>query len=934
MKFLFLLFLSISIQLFPQDISVSGAVRDSSDGTPLAGANVKFQSVRNPEMRKFLTTDSKGVFTADNLTQGRYLIEISFIGYNKYSDTLRLRNNTKLPDILLGKSDIEIESVTVTGQAIPAIQKEDTVEFNSKSFKTNPDANAEDLVQKIPGIQKEDGVIKAQGEEVKKVLVDGKQFFGDDPSIVLRNFPADVVDKIQVFDQMSEQSQFTGFDDGNTSKTINIVTRPERRNGQFGKLYGGYGSEERFAAGGVYNIFNNQQRISFLGLSNNINMQNFTPQDLVGVSSSSGGGRRGGFGGGGGRGGSGGGGFSGGNFGGGAASNFLVGNQDGNTRTNSFGANYSDEFGDNFKFTTSYFFNLTNNNTNQITNRLYFTDSAAYNLYDESYISATQNYNHRVNGRFEYSIDSSNSLLFTPRITFQDNETSSSLFGLSSTSQNAFLSSADNKYNSDAHAYNYSGDLLYRYRFALQGRTLSVSLNSSANNRMLEALQTDLTTTGSPADPAVTRTESPISGYTAGTNVVYTEPAGENGIFQLNLNTSFTNSKSNRKLYDVDYSSGLDTALNTFSSNEYSNDYFTYKPGVTYRYRDDFYNIMAGVTYHSASLKGNQKYPYNELVEKHFSGVLPMFRLQLQFSRSSNLRFQYTTNINQPSVTQLQRSIDISNPLNLKTGNPELIEESGHRIVLRYLNTSTETGSSFFAMMFFNYTDNYIGNTVITKNGSPSLPPGYTLTPGSQLTIPVNFDYSYSFRSFINAGYPVPFLKSNINFSGGFGFSKTPGLINTTENFSESYNINSGITIASNFSEKLDFRLGYSPLWIKSLNSVQENLNDEYFVHQASGNINWFILDELFIKSDISMYYNTGLPADGTRDFYLWNMGLGFKFLSENRGELRLDVVDLLKQNESLNRTITETYIENRSILVLKQYFLITFTYNIRNFGK
>lgn len=929
MKFLLLL-IFLSIPLLAQEISLHGTVKDSLDSTPLAGANVMLQSIRNPEIKKFLTTDSKGGFSVASLFPGRYLLEISFIGFNKYSDTLRLRSNTKLPDILLIKSDIEMESVTVTGEAIPAVQKEDTIEFNSKSFKTNPDANAEELVQKIPGIQKEDGVIKAQGEEVKKVLVDGKQFFGDDPSIVLRNLPADVVDKIQVFDQMSEQSQFTGFDDGNTSKTINIVTRPERRNGQFGKLYGGYGTEERFAAGGVYNIFNNQQRISLLGLSNNVNMQNFTAQDLVGVSSG-GGGRRGG---GGGRGSFGGGGFPGGGFGGNAASNFLVGNQDGNTRTNSFGINYSDELSQSFKFTTSYFFNYTNNNTEQLTNRIYFSDSASYNFYDEADNSASQNYNHRFNGRFEYEIDSASSLLFTPRLSYQDNSRQSRLNAVSSTSENALLSAAGNIYNSDANAYNFSGDLLYRYKFALQGRTLSLSLNSSSNNREFTARQTDTYYGAGAPSPELTRTESPVDGYSAGTNIVYTEPMGDAGIIQLNLNSSFSGSSSNKKLYNVDMATGMDTSLNQFSSNEYTNTYITYKPGASYRYRDELFNIMAGITYHTSSLDGDQVYPYTELVEKNFSALLPMLRVQLQFSRSSNLRFQYNTSINQPSVSQLQRSIDISNPLSLKTGNPNLVEELGHRVMLRYMNTSVEDGSSFFAMMFFNYTDNYIGNTVITKNGSPYLPPGYILSPGTQFTLPINFDYSYSIRSFLNVGYPVAFLKSNMNFSFGAGYSKTPGLINTTENFAGTYSITSGITIASNFSEKLDFRIGYNPSWLTSKNTAQQNLDDEYIVHTASGNINWFLIDELFIKSDITLYYNTGLPENTKRDYYLWNIGMGFKFLPENRGELRLDMIDILKQNESLNRTITETYIENRSTQVLKHYFLLTFTYNIRNFGR
>lgn len=931
MRLLLIHFFLLTVLMFSQGLEVTGTITDSSDGKALTGANIKLEHLRNPDFSKYGTSDGSGKFHFAGLNQGRYIFEISFIGYEKHTDTLRLRGeNIHLKTILLKREAIEIDGVTVTGQAIPAIQKEDTIEFSSKSYKTNPDANAEDLVQKIPGITKEDGVIKAQGEEVKRVLVDGRPFFGDDPNAVLRNLPAEVVDRIQIFDQMSEQSQFTGFDDGNASKTINIVTRPERRNGQFGKLYGGYGTEDRYSGGAVYNIFNNQQRLSLLGMTNNVNLQNFSSQDLTGVSSGGGGGGRGG------RGGGGGGGFTPGNWGGGAASNFLVGNQDGNTSTNSMGLNYTDAFGDDFRITASYFFNNTDNNTRQRSDRVYFSDSAVYNIYNEDYSSSADNFNHRFNGRIEYTIDTSSSLLLTPRLSIQKNTSANATNAFSGYSDGTALTTTDNLNKTDAFAWNVSNELLYRYKFDAPGRTLSVSLNTSANDRQTDQLQDAVTSRntfwGMMLLAEKREIDNPVNGYTLGGNIVYTESIGEKGMLQFNLNSSLTNSKSNKKANLFNPADNTYSLFDTLRSNEYNNDYTTFRPGVSYRWRDDFLNLMAGVSYHSSSLNGEQVFPYTETVDKTFQQILPNFRLQLQFSRSENLRLQYSTNINQPSISQLQRTVDNSNPLALRTGNPALSEEFSHRLSTRYMSTDPANGTTFFAMMFMNYTRQYIGNAIQQGRNNLVLPDGTPLPAGAQLTAPENFDYSLSLRSFVSGGLPVLWLKSNLNLSTGFNYGKTPGRINQSINFSHNYSVSTGLSLASNFSEKLDFRFGYSPVWFKTRNELQTAQGDEYLVHSGSANLNWFLIDQLFVKTDFSAYYNAGLPENSKRGYYIWNMGLGYKFLENNRGELRLDIFDILKQNESLSRTINELYAENRSTVVLQQYFLLTFTYTIRAF--
>ena len=230
-KILYILLL-LSISASGQDFSIKGTIRDSSDNNPCIGANIKLSRVFSEMNPLFTTSDKNGTFEFVKVESGRYLLEITFIGYNKHSDTLRVgRRDINLETILMTRSPIQLEQVEVIGNIIQAEQKEDTVQFLAKGFKTNKDATAEELVTKIPGVIREDGKIKTQGEEVKQILVDGKPFFGEDPDIALRNLPAELIEKIQIYDRMSDQAQFTGFDDGQSSKTINIITRQDRQRG-------------------------------------------------------------------------------------------------------------------------------------------------------------------------------------------------------------------------------------------------------------------------------------------------------------------------------------------------------------------------------------------------------------------------------------------------------------------------------------------------------------------------------------------------------------------------------------------------------------------------------------------------------------------------------------------------------------------------------
>ncbi|HEY0058350.1 MAG TPA: carboxypeptidase-like regulatory domain-containing protein, partial [Flavisolibacter sp.] len=334
-----LMILAINTSAEAQGFTVSGQLKDAEGTSFVQGATISLKSIRDTTIFFTSYSDTAGRFQFDAVLADSFRLTVSSVGFESLSQVVKVEAaDVALGLISLSRSSKELTGVTVTTTTPPATQKGDTVQFNASQFKVNPDASAEDLARKIPGISVENGQVKANGEVVQKVTIDGRELFGDDATAALRTLPAEIVDKIQVFDRLSDQAQLSGIDDGNAQRGINIVTKANMRNGQFGRVFAGYGTNERYAAGGNSTFLKENRKISIVGNFNNVNQQNFASQDLLGVSNN--GQNSGRQGGGGGRPQQGGRGGGGGNFGGGN-NNFLVGQQNGINKTNAFGINYA-----------------------------------------------------------------------------------------------------------------------------------------------------------------------------------------------------------------------------------------------------------------------------------------------------------------------------------------------------------------------------------------------------------------------------------------------------------------------------------------------------------------------------------------------------------------------------------------------------------------
>ncbi len=937
MKKLLLIIASLAfyINIFPQSFSITGQIEDQNGQKRLGSANVTLTFY--PSKIEFgMAADNNGRFTFNYLSAGKYTINVSFIGYKTFSKTIEIKNTSiDLKTIYLIPENIKMKTVNVTAEPIPLTVKNDTTEYNAGAFKTNKDADAEDLLTKMPGVTIQNGTVQAQGENVDKILVDGKPYFGSDPNAVLKNLPAGVVEKVQVFDQASDQAQFTGFDDGNTSKTINIVTKLKDKPGSFGKFTGGYGNDQRYAAGGTLNLFNGDQRITVLAQINNVNQQNFSIEDLLGVMS--GGGRMirmigGAF-----RGGGGGQVFAGGRgpgagpggFGGGGISNFLVNQSAGLVTTKAFGMNYSNRWGDKVDLTGSYFFNYSNNNAGSITNRNYFLTSPQEQVYNENNSTNSQNINHRFNMRLNYQIDDQNSILFTPSLTAQINNGLSNVVG-GTTSGSSMLNSTNSLFNSQLTALNSVNDLLIRHKFAKQGRTFSVDFNASVNNNSgnNNLLANDVYYGSTNTTDSLNQNSNlSTKGYSGSANIVYTEPLSSFSLLQLNTKLYYSQDNSDQKTFSLSNNSySMDSSL----SNVYRKIYRTQSFGGGYRYNKNNLILSLNLNYNIAELIDNQTFPQTGDMQRTFHSVLPSAILHYRFSGNNNIRLFYTTANDDPGITQLQNVLNNSNPTQLSIGNPNLSQDYKHNLVLRFMHVDFSRMNSLFGMIGATVTQNYIGNNTILAQ-SDTVVDNISLNRGTKLVIPENLNGYLNLRSFIAYGLPVSFIKSNINLHLSVNYSRTPGIINGVKNFSNSAIYGIGFVVGSNISEKVDFTLSS----FSSINNVSNELqtgNTNYFTQTTDLKFYWDIWKGFVFQNEFNDQYNKGLPSQYKPNILLWNLSIGKKIFSDESGEIRFSANDLLNQNTDIQHNVSDSYVEDVRTNVLGRYYLLSFIYSIRNF--
>ncbi len=923
---------------------VKGQLSDTLFKESFAEATV---SVLDPEDSTVVSTalaNAKGEFQVKDLDTGTYRLLVSFQGFRNVSRIFSIKADSAVVNlgiVYMNKANVLLDEVIV--EAAPIRVSKDTVEFRAGAFKTVPNATAEDLFKKLPGVEVDkDGNVKAQGEDIQKVYVDGKEFFGTDPKLATKNITADMIESVQVFDDMSDQAKFTRVDDGSRSKTINIKLKKDRRKGYFGRVTAGYGSDNRYQASVMANSFLGDRRISILGASNNLNKQAFSFNDIVST--------MGGFGGGSGRGGSGSsfGGVGGSSFGGGSRSGgsgrresfggFTGGGGNGISTTSSLGINYTNKLGTKLEVTGSYFLSQTENKTLQTSLRqTIFPDSIA--VQNQQSESVSKNQNHRFNLRLEYNIDSMNSILYTPSVTLQkssgNNLDTTFVRGTSDGIENLALTGVTRNSN-ERDGFNLNNNLLYRRKFNKLGRTFTFGWFNTVNNSDGNG------TNYSPlvfynADGTIRRTQRQDienNQSTKGTNNVvsasYTEPLGTNKILELNYAYTNNQTTSDRNAFDYNPLSGKYDRVNLSQTNFFENVFLANRYGANFRVQTVKYNFQVGGAVQTSQLNNESiRAIYNRngkdssvSYRQNFTNLFPSASFNYAFSRSKNLRIYYRGRTNQPSINQLQDVPDVSNPLQIRTGNPFLKQEFSNFFNFNYNTFNAANFRYFNTNVNIGQTSNQIVNSIDTMG------------KGVQFIRPVNLNGAFNASSNATLGLPLRSMKgSSFNFSNSISYNRDVSEVYRQKNVTNNLIITQSAGVNLDFQSKFNFGLRARVSYNSAKYSVQKSLNTEFFSQTYTTDVNYYILKTLIISTDFDYLVNSGRAAGYNQNIPLWNASLAQQFFKKKNGELKFSVNDLLNQNRSINRNVGDNYFEDTRTVVLKRYFMLTFTYNLNRSG-
>ena len=889
------------------DAVINGVLVDSQDTTELMEATVRLlMATKDSTMVKGTTTDINGVFNIKGVKPGKYLLRFSYLGYNDLIKHVTIGDDGRdvnMGVVTMDPNTILLKETVVMGVKSPIVVKEDTIEFNADTYKTQANAVVEDLLKRLPGVEiGSDGKITANGKEVKKILIDGKEFFSDDPTVASKNIPADMINKLQVIDRKSDLARLTGVDDGDDETVINLTVKKGMNNGWFGTVNAGYGTDDRYAGNVMINHFRDGNQFTILGGGNNTNNLG---------------------------------------FGDGASGRFQRWGGDRGVTTSQYAGlnfNVGSKEDDHFRVGGDIMYSHSDRDTRTSTARQnLLTDSVSY--YDANTAARDKSHNLRGDFRIKWEIDTCNTLDIRPNFSFNFNKSErndSSLTRAGDAAMTRVNRSLSNFFN-DGKSFEWGTRLIYNHKVASHpGRSQSLMLNYSYSNVREDAdTYTDntyylLTDQDQLIDQTANnrRKTHSITG-----RLSWTEPIGDikNARFlEFSYRGNFRSTTSDKMVYDNTregiWPSGTvtDQEWNESLSNSFRNKFFNQEFSLGFRQVRKAYNLNVGISVNSAMSKSKDLInSARDIKERWAWSVAPYARFRYKFTDTRNLNFFYRMRAQQPSISQLQPVADVSNPLNVITGNPELKPTFNHNINLRFGDFAQGAQRSIMAMMNVDFAQNSIVSTVSTDELTGARYTSYTNVGGvwsamtmNMLSFPFGSQKTWYFTSHLFARYGV-----------------TKSVTNGVENRSNTLRLNYSPGLAfrnSVFDIELRPTYGFQNTTTSALKSNTRNINTWGGMFNGTYSAPF----GLVISTDLRYSTTSGYSAGYNSDQWIWNGSVAYQFLRDKQAAVTLSVYDILGQRKNIYRNVTGDYIEDVFYNSLGRYGMVTFTYRFNTFKK
>lgn len=917
--FTMLLLSTVAIICKAETFNVFGRITDAESGLLIEDCSVSFK--RQGEIFSTMT-DSLGNYSFYLPEESRIVLKISHISYFPKSKLIIFSKTHEVrADFELKSKDNTLNEVIVNANAARVTQRNDTTVYFANAYKVNSDATAYDLItQKLPGIGIRDGKLEAHGETVKEILIDGKEYFKNDITLSLKNLPADIIHEIQLFDQISDYSRLTGFDDGSRRKTINITTKKGMAQSMFGKIYAGYGLDNYYKTYGMLNRFSDDRRLSVFAQANNTSEQNFSMIDLLSSTGTSmntapqqspyskG---------------------SGDNSFHPATSNdvsdMMVGGYSaGETTTKAIGTNFSDMWGrsDNVAFSGHYMFNNTINETDYDIRDDYYNEGANANL--QTQYVRTDNTNHRFTTKIDWDITKSDHFMFRPSILYQrQKEYSEMHISEEDHTTLGITPMLEQSQNTNQKALSTSNEVMFIHRFERFGNSLSADLKYSYENTD-ENLSLSLTNPqDSRESEQITQSQNQAQGFAAVGS--YIHPFGR--YIRLKADAGWSSTYRTIKRHTLRNNS-LNTMMNVDSvlSGKTRSDYGGFLCGLSFLYNRRKTQFVFGAEYHLYRLHSVNDIT---LTTTECPTMLPFIHIRHQWGENSyQFHFQYKTDQVFPTTQQLQDAINNANPTLAIRGNVYLKPTYSHSATVRLLIPQKNNRGIFVFFVNAELKRDYIANKRSIAGGAIG-----AAEARSQLLSYVNTDGYWSASTLLAYGFPLSTVKSNINISSLLRYSHIPGYWEADKSYNNQTNWNSSLTIGSNISKDVDFVIDFNLQYLKDNNAAHPLLDVNYWTFSFGGQLNWQFLPHFKLVAECGRTAYYGLGTDDM-NAVIWDMALAYKFLRNNAAEFRLSCDDILSQNNCFTQQTNELFRRKTAANVIGRHAMLTFTYNFNTYKK